>query len=97
MTKRSLLTLVSLLLAFTLVITGCGGRGDSEYQQMMGALAVECMDDGMTGPACELYNAHKQVEAAEAALQVAQAAYDAAHAPTPAPTKQVSPSATPSR
>jgi hypothetical protein len=97
MTKRSILTLVSLLLVSALFITGCGGKSDSEYQQMMGALAVECMDAGMTGPACELYNAHKQVEAAEAALQVAQAAYDAAHAPTPAPTKQVSPSATPSR
>jgi|SaaInlStandDraft_5_1057022.scaffolds.fasta_scaffold260562_1 hypothetical protein len=96
-TNKRLFFIALILVISAVVLTACGGgQEQSEYEMMMGGLASECMSNGQVGPACDLYYAYEAVEAANADLEKSLAAYNAAHAPTPAPTNlPVDASATP--
>lgn len=79
-TKKVISIIVALLLVFSLVVVACGANNDGREEEM-GRLAMECLDNGSVGLACNLYHAHRAVEEANQVLAEAQTVYDASKKP----------------
>ena len=77
MAKKGLIYAGVALIILILVFVAFGNKSEGE----MGRLAIECLEAGSVGPACDLYYAYVAVEEANQALAQAREAYNASKAP----------------